>query len=266
MTFLLALLLLFLRSSYAAEPSEVILIVDTAVGDTTIGDADTYEAMLRGRLRQLYPGTPFYMIRASEETELRDGIAAAMERPWQVRALVVESHGYSSNTSIVYGYHSHMANRSQRIDIDLVSEGQVHYAFSSLIGRFAPGARIVFSGCQMVDAGEEPEKMDAMAKVAENFGLKDGSIYMNHTDGSEFTEAIVKQPFTVETGWVNRSAHLSLQLMAVVSYPIGEFMEHVVSNWGYRYTVDSSGAKLTKDDLVNAETRAEPSGKLVLRR
>ncbi len=65
----------------------------------------------------------------------------------------------------------------------------VRDAFGPVVGRFAPGARALFTGCNRVIPTEDREEIrEAMGLTARALGLHSGALYLNSNAGSDAVE------------------------------------------------------------------------------
>lgn len=259
--------------SASARAGHVILFVNTLAGDSIEGNADDFEGLQYERLQHQFQNSNFISIRTRSNSDLQHQLSHIVNSSTVVDALVVESHGDSDGgqgwyEATVSDYDGVFPDGERgKFQVNLVSDTMVRRTFSQVIGKFAKGAKIIFNGCDLLAAGSENEKMRAIARVADNFGLSVGEVYMSKTSGENMRDVIIGQPFQDEPDEKSAAWHLVNQALWFLSYPEMLVIEQIEDR-GYTLIRDEekdgvSHDRVYKDNYFNAEKSAQPTGALV---
>jgi hypothetical protein len=274
---MLTLILNLVPATAQAQPSpskrtHYFLIVNTHSRDITAhGAPELDEGYAIRRLRRQFPSANFASVRATSNKDLRRELEAYRKNDILLDGMLVLSHGSSGGSgwpgSNATGqipkepyYFSRIQSQTDEVDVDLVNEGSVHSVFGPILSNWAPGAKILFTGCAPIAIGSESEKKIIMRRIAQNFQLTDGAIYMNETDSHLPFRQTFGQPFYTQPSLLAKTVNLVLQGASPAMVPVGILLQGV-SNRGYTYKIKPGvGDQIFVDHYLNAEANAEATG------
>ncbi len=250
-----------LLSPASASAGNVFFIINISAGTTFQGNPDYFEEFHEAKLFKRFPDTHFVRVRANSEADLYKQLSFLMGPSTQVDGFFLISHG-RSDWNPISGYEAIVTSDNQDGSIlrNMVSADSVHMMFGPLIGRFSDRALLLFGGCDLLMAGYDQVREDAMKKVAANFGLRSGEIYMNRKQGTYFTDVIIKQPLQKQVSGSEIARHAFFQLLAPITYPVFLVSDNLIYNKGYRLEVSRTGGTFSEDRFEAAEV-GEKAGK-----
>jgi hypothetical protein len=186
--------LVFILISILVTPvlatQKVVFVVNTKEHDIRGAVTATYldEYADTQNWQKLYPQAKVIRIRATTTSELTKMLEVWMDprigEPKEVQGLFIRSHGEPMR----------LFNEPETFNVRMPED--ISTVFSPIIGRFAPNARIVFNGCEIVKDLSADEAALALRKVTQAFGVTSGSIYANRTLGFESWEAYQRVELT----------------------------------------------------------------------
>lgn len=258
--FLLAALGVVLSLADSAQAADhFVLIVNTLKEDSrghgdTLYDNDYYYK----QILKSYPKSIPLFINETENVMIRRKLDQFAHDPdLVIDALIVDSHGMSFDESATdprNPFKVLLGNESSKFFLLLSDRKSVESIFRPIVGRFASGAKIIFTGCFLLAFGNERDKFQMMSNIAQSFGLKDGGIYMNESAGTTQTEIYFAQP--ADAGGASEMVKWRklFQLGAVVMLPLMWYSEHYEFNQGHFFRIHSSQAKGLSSARMTAST------------
>lgn len=230
------------------------------------------------RLEKQFPHTNFVVVQGSTNVEIKEKLKSYSQPNVQIDGLYIMSHGGNENLLVSRKDMKRFANRpdeliSKKFMMVIANESSSFYVepndeesfnkvFSPIVGRLSPNAKIIFTGCSLLKNGTKQEKEILMRKIAKNFGLKSGSIYMNETEGNLLTRAAFEQPFYEQNGTGQKLTSLLIQALTPISLPILYLQEHLMYNRGYTLKINERESVLYEDNFFNAEKNPVSVGEL----
>jgi hypothetical protein len=253
--FLLFVLLVSLPA-FAGPGRHIAIVVNMMENDPSPTDAEYELGRRQAQMSDLYPDSQIITISASSAEELKEDLARAVINPAdQIDALVVDAHGglfprKGAPKSGPYNerFISYVGDHDGTFALDLLNEKSVKEALGPVIGRFAQGARVLFSSCNNAAFPSDPRtgKPDydairkAMAYTARALRLSSGSLYLNRVFGSDSMGEMYLQPFQTKDTWGDKVHTLGAQLIAPVGVPIGLFADFIFNRG---YVLETAGGK-----------------------
>ncbi len=178
-------------------------------------------------------------IRANSNSEISKKLEFWMQQtspeqaPHEVLGLAVYSHGY----------HMILLNESEQFKLQLPAD--IADTFRPLRGRFANGARIILTGCDVLWGQSEPTARTSLKSIADSFQLKEGVIYANYSKGLD-PYTLAADPFNSEIKIQKRLAALATYMLWPFSGPMLPIMSKYVFNQGYALKLANDRTELFK--------------------
>jgi len=252
-----------------------LIVIDVHETDKRPGNLDLNDGQAVAKLEKLFPGHPVALIRGNSNAEVRGRLKGFGSGNTKIGALYVMSHGSNQNLTLSRKDQKNYSPRNaalvnkkfvpvivnEREDfyVELNDPASFNKVFEPIVGRFSDGAKILFTGCNTIEHGSPEEKLQVMKKVAKNFGLTNGTIYMNETQGALLTRSAFQQPFYEQNTLGEKTLTLLMQAFPWATVPALAVLENR-SNRGYTLTVKGPEARLDKDTFFNAEKGKAPTG------
>jgi hypothetical protein len=256
----LVVLLLTTQSCFAENVSFFVnLVLQGSISDAVTGNGKDFAEMIRPLVENHYPSTHYIPIEATTPDDLNHKLAQHMDASTVVDALVVISHGASNLVSgEIYSTISDGDSMS-RFSLFINLEDHVKKAFGPIIGRFHANSNIVFMSCALLEAGNFAQKAAALKKVAANFGLNYGTVFMNETNADFYSKTIAQPTDHQSLSHDQAENHMRMQIVTPLMIgTIGVVLDRYIDNQGYRYQMSAaakSGEKritIARDYLFNA--------------
>jgi hypothetical protein len=248
-------------SAWALAPlpsgsSHLVLVIDTLTQkDTSNGNQEHTEILQINRLRKQFVQQTVFLIRENTNDSIRDALIKVIQSDSQVDGLLIMAHGTSTYFADKNTIYSSIGN-NVGFDIEL-ADRDIQNVFGPLTGHFSPGARIVFDSCTVLPT-EAPSaaRLTKMKEIAFNFGLKNGSLYMNDTNGALITDIFYKTEFWDQPDFRMKASGLFMQATALVTFPVSLWSENSNLNQGNLLVLDEKIDSLYKYDFFKAEGTA----------
>jgi hypothetical protein len=277
-------LLAVLSSSVSqAQPKKVVLIIHTSRDDVrgSGGNPELDYLYARKRLENQFPDAAYLRVEGTDNRSIRERLSEIMQDPEvEVQAMDVDSHGTSRQVqtevirfddrgvpywSLESTIEPYIGNESGAFRATLSSHSGLADAFAPIIGRFADGAKLLFSGCKTMNTDNAQLAMDSMLHVSRAFRLKNGAIYLNRTDGIKALAASAGQPFYEQPNFSKGVNRVLSQALSLVTVPLAGFLEEYVANHGYSlYVAQPERYELYEDQYFDAAANFYPMGKKLL--
>lgn len=231
---------LFLTPLLIAQ--NVCLLIDTRVGDITIGNTDYSENTIIKTLSKQFPESSFFTIRANTSDEISKNLNAYSQD--QIDCLYVMAHG---NQDLI-------GSNIHDFQVKLLDNKAIKETFGPVIGHFSKNARIIFDGCEILTGGTLEDKKSRMEKVAKNFDLTNGSLYLNETDGNSSTE-LIRQPFWEQSDPLMKTCVGMWQGLAPLAYPIIYIKDYFSLNRGHLAEIKDGKLVEMQEDRMKRATK-----------
>jgi hypothetical protein len=256
---LLALIALIAYPPWASAvqlPKRIVIVLDTKANDATgHGDLDLDDAYAIMGMEKQFPHSRVLLIRETENKKIREKLAELVRDPSvKVDALQVLSHGASFGGPGQRHFTPYIGNENGTFSVDLDNERSVQQVFGPLQGRFSDGAKLVFEGCHTVALGTEAEKKLVMKKVAKNFQMNSGRIYMNRTAGVKAIRTYFMQEIYSGGGTRTVTSRIAAQIFSPITFIPFLISERLLDNQGYTLELKNGRAELYRDNYFNAAT------------
>ncbi|MEI8346505.1 MAG: hypothetical protein WCG27_03500 [Pseudomonadota bacterium] len=137
------------------------------------------------------------------------------------------------------------------------------------IEKLSPDAKLIFTGCNLLKTGDKPEeKLQIAMRIANNFNMKSGSLYLNEQGSVEALESMYCQPIiNNESSAYENCTRTICQLLPFPFLLLISIVEYGFANGGYLLKIENNnGIKtymLYDDYLQNARKDNKPAGKLI---
>jgi hypothetical protein len=267
----LILVTIFQLQPALASDRVFIFINATEQDQKAHGNPTIDEQQIGDILSKQFPQSKMVVIRANSNDEVKEKLNSKIGPGTAVDGLYIMSHGrsekaYSPNpvmkfpNNITFQFNSEIYNENENFSVNLRDESSVRSVFGPLVGKFSDHAKIIMSGCKTVGVGNETEKLLLMNKIADNFGLESGSIYMNSEFGSEIMRILSKQ-LTLDMPNNNMLVlHALMNVFSPIVYPVFYVGDYFVFNQGYLMRKKKDKSELFRDDFFNARSQYESLG------
>lgn len=233
----------FFQLAQAAQP--LVFVINTKEHDIRGSVTAPYldEAADIQTWQKIFPQAQIVRIRANTTSEIRKVLELYMQPPAeapQVLGLFIRSHGERMK----------LFNENETFTLSLAHD--LPSVFQPIAGHFAPGARIVFDGCSVLEDMKPDEAAQALKGMLNDLGVRDGSIYANHTFGYEGLESFYRTEITnKDIPWTQRANTALFYGVLPITLPISYLMR-VGFNRGYYLEVHGENFKLSKTDYYKA--------------
>lgn len=253
------------QSAWASE--RVFIFINATEQDQKAhGDPTIDEQQIGAILSQQFPQSKMVVIRANSNDEINEKLKSTIRPDTSVDGLYIMSHGRSEKANgpnplmkfpnnIAFQFNSEIFNENENFSVNLRDEESVRSVFSPLIGKFSFNAKIILSGCKTIGVGDENEKLLLMNKVADNFGLRSGSLYMNSEYGSEMMRLLSKQLTQDMPNTNMKILHVVMNTFSPIMYPVFYVSDYFVLNQGYLLRKYKNKSELYMDDFFNARSQ-----------
>ncbi len=176
-------------------------------------------------------------IRANSNQEITKALELWMrpdnDNSHEVLGISIYSHGTKMT----------LLNESNKVLLQLPTD--LATVFQPVIGRFAKGARVILTGCEVLEGQSEPTVYTSLRGMAQTLGLQSGMIYANVTKGFD--------PYTLLASPLNSDIKPKKRLAALATYVLWPFSSlglplasKVIFNKGYVLNLDDGKEKLLK--------------------
>lgn len=236
---IIMLLLIFWCICLSAKQNTCLIIQTGLTDKGGHGNFDFDTGFAINALTNKHPLANFAYIKVNNNDELKEALKGYQNET--LECLYIESHGIPDV----------ITNEKTSFIGDVTSPYVVEDLFRPIIGKFSKNASIIFTACNLIDEGSKDDKFKRMKKVANNFGLKSGSIYMNSTKGYLITDKVIRQPFWTQETDRDKFGAFCFQLASPVVYPLYIARERLLTNKGYTLEVDNETYKFHRDDFFH---------------
>jgi hypothetical protein len=177
-------------------------------------------------------------VRANSNQEITRGLALWLNTPAGMKAHEIAGLGIYSHGDLM-----RLHNESRDFQIELPSD--LKNVLAPAVGRFAKGARIFFSGCNVLWGQSEITAESSLKSIAEALHLSDGIVYANYSKGFD-PYTLVVSPFNSDVKLNKRLASLATYLIWPVSIAALPLFSNYIFNQGYALAVRGTQTKLLK--------------------
>jgi hypothetical protein len=233
----------FVDAAQASEP--LVFVINTKEHDIRGAVTAPYldEAADIEAWQKIFPQARVVRIRANSTTELRKVLELYMQDPtetYEVLGLFIRSHGERMR----------LFNESESFHLSLATD--LPTVFQPVIGHFAPGTRVVFDGCSVLEGMNSDEAAQALQGILHDLGITNGGIYANRTLGYEGLEGFSRTSITNgDIPWNQRATAALFYGAFPITVPIAYLMR-VGLNRGYFLEVNGESTKLYKTNYFKA--------------
>jgi hypothetical protein len=228
----------------ATPSNRIVFLINATLEDQAgHGQPDLDEANWRGYIRQKFPDPMIRIIRirASSNAEIRHQLETSIDEFSEIHGLYFLSHGTSGVKPSGKPF-SLVSSENEKVQINLLDYSDVQNVFGPLIGRFEKGVYIHFSGCSVVGPEKVEEVESDFEKISGNFGLENGSIFLNKTVRFDYMETYFRR--------IDGKIYPKLALLSYASnyvWPVIPFVllfEKKIFNRGYVYVKEAGRGNL----------------------
>lgn len=176
-------------------------------------------------------------IRANSNQEITKALELWMrpdnDNSHEVLGISIYSHGTKMT----------LLNESNKVLMQLPTD--LATVFQPVVGRFAKGARVILTGCEVLEGQSEPTVYTSLRGMAQALGLQDGMIYAHVTKGFD-PYTLLASPFNSEIKGKKRFAALATYVLwpfSSIGLPVAS---KFILNKGYVLNIGEGKEKLLK--------------------
>lgn len=240
----------------------VLSISLTALADQLIFVVNTTETNSRG------PGTAPYLDEARWAKEW-DGLIAekkAQNSNEKIKLISIRANSNKELTSMlelwmrptspdqapptvlglaIYSHGSEMILSNESAEFKMELPTDIAAVLSPVVGRFAPGARVIMTGCNILTGQSEPTARTSLKWMADALEMKEGMIYAQYSRGLD-PYTLFASPLNSDMKPGKRLAALATYMMWPFSAPMVPLISKYILNKGYILKLDKDADQLLK--------------------
>ncbi|MBK7890761.1 MAG: hypothetical protein IPJ84_07920 [Bdellovibrionales bacterium] len=195
-------------------------------------DLDEDEAKFAGPWRRLYPDAKVIIIRRNSNVEITAELARQLEvSRGEVQIVGISIHSHGAKTTLF--------NESEEFVLRIPND--VETVLAPTIGKMAPEARVVFSGCEVLNDLSPKEATLLLDRVGKALKMSSGLVYANSGRGGEMMDLFKVNQFNPRISREMKTAALISYALWPVAVPLYGVLDRYHFNNGKLLELSSSG-------------------------
>jgi len=253
-TFLFLLILLSGRAF--AATLDVSIVIDAQARDSAgHGILSEDDQLIAEHLKKGNPDSEIHVIRGGSNEEIRQALAQLTMRlqgrdsNYRISEIYISSHGATVDWNKLPEDERKFKSETDGLPAALIlsetgafrvilnSAGSVQDVFGPILEKLSDHARIIIGACDTIQISDASVRLAVMKKVAHDFGLREGSLYMSRGDDTNMEDFLLKEcwrdlPDQTPSEQAIKTYAFVAQLFPFLTRPVILFGSRVMANRG----------------------------------